>query len=131
MGTGGQPRLAPIRIARHRPHPLHTPAPWHPSDKTEPLTPGQVEEFAIEILPAAWVFKKGHRIRIDISNADSAASDAPWTHHYGTRMGTDTYHHDQPRPSRLMLPIPPADAWIGEPTPPRPSGAPTDNTTAS
>jgi len=105
--------------------------PWHPSDKAEPLTPGQVEEFAIEILPAAWVFKKGHRIRIDISNADSAASDAPWTHHYGTRMGTDTYHHDQPRPSRLMLPIPPADAWIGEPTPPRPSGAPTDNTTAS
>jgi hypothetical protein len=58
------------------------------------------------------VFKKGHRIRIDISNADSAALDEPWTHHYGTRMGSDTYHHDQAGPSRLMLPIPPADAWI-------------------
>ncbi len=104
--------------------------PWHPHDKAEPLVPGQIEEFAIEILPAAWVFQKGHRIRIDISNADSAAQDAPWIHHYGTRMGSDTYHHDQARPSRLMLPIPPPDAWIGEPAAPRPSGAPdTSNAT--
>jgi hypothetical protein len=73
---------------------------------------------AIEILPTAWMFNKGHRIRIDISSADSAGLDAPWTYHYGTRMGRDTYHHDQAGPSRLMLPILPADAWIGEPTPP-------------
>ena len=98
--------------------------PWHPHDKPEPLVPGQTEEFAIEILPTAWIFERGHRIRVDISNADSAASDAPWTHHYGIRMGSDTYHHDQVRPSRLMLPILPADAWIGEPVTPRSSGAP-------
>lgn len=104
--------------------------PWHPHQKAEPLVPGQIAEFAIEILSAAWVFQKGHRIRIDISNADSAAQDAPWIHHYGTRMGSDTYHHDQARPSRLMLPIPPPDAWIGEPTPPRSSGAP-DNRNAT
>ena len=67
--------------------------------------------------PAAWVFPTGHRIRIDISNADSAAQDPPSIHHYGTRMGSDTYHHDQARSSRLMLPIPPPDACIGEPTP--------------
>jgi hypothetical protein len=39
----------------------------------------------------------------------SHALDAPWNDHYGTRMGSDTYHHDQARPSRLMPPIPPAD----------------------
>ncbi|MFG1610265.1 CocE/NonD family hydrolase [Actinoplanes sp. NPDC049265] len=98
--------------------------PWHRHDQAEPLVPGQVTAFSIEILPTAWVFAKGHRIRVDIANADSPALDAPWNHHYGTRRGTDTYHHDRARPSRLLLPIPPADAWIGEPTPARPSGAP-------
>ncbi|MGE0214223.1 CocE/NonD family hydrolase [Mycolicibacterium sp.] len=98
--------------------------PWHPHETAEPLVPGEVAGFAIEILPTAWVFKKGHRIRVDVANADSAASDAPWTHHYGTRMGTDTYHHDRIRPSRLMLPVVAADSWIGDPVPARPSGAP-------
>jgi len=78
---------------------------------------------AIEILPTAWMFNKGHRIQ---GTPDSdrhlqrrlPGLDAPWTYHYGTRMGRDTYHHDQAGPSRLMLPILPADAWIGEPTPP-------------
>ena len=69
-----------------------------PHEKAEPLVPGEIAEFAIEILPAAWVFKKGHRIRVDISNADSAAQDAPWIHHYGIRMGSDTNTLTRPGP---------------------------------
>jgi len=30
--------------------------------------------------------------------------DAPMTHWYGQKVGTDTYHHDKAQPSRLVLP---------------------------
>jgi putative CocE/NonD family hydrolase len=82
--------------------------PWHPHDRLEPLTPGQIYELDIEIWPTSWVFRKGHRIRLQIAPGDSPFLDAPFGHDWGIKMGTDTIYHDQAHPSHLLLPVRPA-----------------------
>ncbi|VVE61274.1 Cocaine esterase [Pandoraea captiosa] len=77
------------------------------------LTPGDVYEVAIELTPTSNVFKKGHRIRLQISSSSFPQYDVnPNT---GEPMGLDTHtikatqtiYHDASRPSHLMLPIQP------------------------
>ena len=46
---------------------------------------------------------EGERLRLEISNWESAITEAPMTHWYGKKVGTDTYRHDATRPSRLRL----------------------------
>jgi len=79
--------------------------PFHTHDRTEPLAPGQVYELRIELLPMSFLVKPGERLRLEISNFDSLMVDAPMTHWYGQKVGTDSYHHDQAHPSRLVLPL--------------------------
>ncbi len=74
----------------------------------QPLTPGEIYEFDIEVLPIAYVFKKGHRIRLELANGDSPATDGVFSHPYHpSLMGTDTIHHDGAHASRLILPVMP------------------------
>lgn len=40
---------------------------------------------------------------IDVFVKVSLITDAPMTHFHGTKVGTDTYHHDRPHPSMLRL----------------------------
>jgi uncharacterized protein len=80
--------------------------PFYTHTNPQPLTPGEVYRFDIEVLPVAYVFKKGHRIRLEIANGDSAVTDAVFTHPYPpTAIGTDTFHHDSLHPSCLKLPV--------------------------
>ena len=62
------------------------------------LEPGKVVEVVIEPMPTSNLFRKGHRIRLDITSFDLG-------HHIGHIRGTDTFHHDATRPSHLMLPV--------------------------
>jgi putative CocE/NonD family hydrolase len=73
-------------------------APYHSHENPQPLEPGKVYEFDIEIWPTCWLFKTGHRIRVDITSFDLG-------HHIGHLRGTDTFHHDASRPSHLVLPV--------------------------
>jgi uncharacterized protein len=77
--------------------------PFHKHDRAEPLEPGTVYELHIELLPMSFLARGGDRIRLEISNQDSAITDAPMTHFYGQKAGTDTYHHDRLRPSAIRL----------------------------
>ncbi|WP_033296217.1 CocE/NonD family hydrolase [Amycolatopsis jejuensis] len=77
--------------------------PFHSHQKVEPLTPGTVYELRVELLPMSFLARAGDRIRLTVSNHDSAILDAPMTHFYGQKVGTDTYHHDQVHPSALEL----------------------------
>ncbi len=44
------------------------------------------------MLPIAYVFKKGHRLRFELANGDSPATDGVFSHPYHpTQMGTDTH----------------------------------------
>lgn len=77
--------------------------PFLKHDRAEPIERGTVYEFRIELLPMAVLVRKGERLRLEISNWESAITEAPMTHWYGQKVGTDTYHHDAASPSRLRL----------------------------
>jgi uncharacterized protein len=80
--------------------------PFYTHTNPQPLTPGEIYRFDIEVLPIAHLFTQGHRIRLEIANGDSALTDAVFTHPYPpTAVGTDTIHHDGAHASCLMLPV--------------------------
>jgi predicted acyl esterase len=83
-----------------------TPAkPWHPHLAGEPLEPGTVYEFAIEIWPVCNVFKPGHRLRLEIANADSVAA-AQGRPHVTLRLpATNTVYEGGKKASRLVVPV--------------------------
>ena len=69
--------------------------PFYTHTNPQPLEPGKIYEFDIEVLPVSYVFKKGHRLRLEIAPSDSPATDGVFSHPYHpTQMGTDTIHHD-------------------------------------
>jgi putative CocE/NonD family hydrolase len=94
-------KLDPEKSLPYRPYHAHNERWW--------LKPGEPVECEIEIWPACMVFKKGHRIRLDIQPRDGVGS-APYTHYpaaYNTG-GENTVHTGGRMASYLMLPIIPA-----------------------
>jgi predicted acyl esterase len=80
--------------------------PFYTHANPQKLAPGEVYRLEIEVLPVSYVFKEGHRIRLEIANGDSQLTDSVFTHPYHpTLIGTDTFHHDTAHPSRLLLPV--------------------------
>jgi hypothetical protein len=75
------------------------------------MTPGEVYEFTIKLYPTSNVFKKGHRVRLDISSSNFPRFDVnPNTGEplaLGRRMAvaTNTVFHDRRRPSHIILPV--------------------------
>jgi predicted acyl esterase len=46
-------------------------APYHPHTASDEITPGKVYEYAISMSPISNVFKKGHRLKLEISSKDN------------------------------------------------------------
>jgi predicted acyl esterase len=68
------------------------------------LNPGQVYKLDICLTGCAHLFRKGNRIRLDVSNTDSGLTDGQFASIYHwEKVGTDTYYHSQACPSRLIL----------------------------
>ena len=82
-------------------------SPYHTHTSPEPLQPGTIYPFAIEIWPTCWVFQAGHRLRLDL-----AALDQQGQYYLGHLRATDTIYHDPGHPSHLTIPV--------IPHPPRP-----------
>jgi uncharacterized protein len=78
--------------------------PWHPHDRVEPLTPGQVYECDVEILPTSIVLPAGWRLALTVRGKDyeytGPVDEFAKTFHYATR-GTGGMTHgdadDRPR----------------------------------
>jgi hypothetical protein len=85
---------------------LSTPyRPYHAHLKREWLKPREVVRLDVEIWPTCMVFRKGHRIRLDIQARDGAGS-IPYTHYsadYNT--GTNVIYAGGGRASHLVLPV--------------------------
>lgn len=80
--------------------------PYYTHTNPQPIEPGKIYKYEVEIWPAAHAFRKGHRIRLDISNGDTMITDSFFTHQYFYyKVGTDTYHHNASFASRLLLPV--------------------------
>lgn len=75
-------------------------SPYHSHAKAEPLEPGKVYPFQIEIWPTCWVFKQGHRIRVELM-----AFDQQCQFYLGHLRATDSFYHDADHPSHLVLPV--------------------------
>ena len=80
----------------------------------KPMEPGKVYPFTIKLYPTSNVFKKGHRIRVDISSSNFPRFDVnpntgePLNQHRRTVVATYTLYHDATRPSHIVLPVIPA-----------------------
>lgn len=80
-------------------------------DREEFITPGEVVEYRIKLLPTACRFLKGHRIRLEITSSDFPNHDR--NHNTGgddlseTELATavQTIFHDADHPSRLKLKV--------------------------
>ena len=91
-------KLDPKRSLPYRPYHAHNERWW--------LKPNEPVECEIEIWPTGMVFKKGHRIRLDIQPRDGVGS-APYTHYpaaYNTG-GENTVYTGGGMVSYLLLPI--------------------------
>ena len=87
----------------HRPFYTHT--------DPQPIEPGRIYRYEIEAMPFSNVFRKGHRVRLEIVNGDSMLTDSLFSHQYlWYKIGTDSFHHDAAHPSRLWLPVVPGAA---------------------
>ena len=80
----------------------------------EMMEPGDVYQIQIKPFPTANVFKKGHRIRIEISSSNFPRFDVnpntgePLGRHRRTTKADNTVFHDAERKSHVVLPIVPA-----------------------
>lgn len=81
------------------------------------MKPGEVYPLTIKLYPTSNVFKRGHRIRVDISSSNFPRFDVnpntgePLNNHRGLKVVANTIYHDAARPSHILLPIvPPAPA---------------------
>ncbi|HEX7759380.1 MAG TPA: CocE/NonD family hydrolase [Caulobacteraceae bacterium] len=86
-------------------------APYHPHDLREPLTPGEVYPFSIEIAPTGVLLKAGMRLGVRIKATDRGETPPNFleNHAYGHvwRDGpaTVTVLHDNDHPSHLLVPV--------------------------
>ncbi len=88
---------------------------YRESDKAEKaMTPGEVYEFHIKLDPCSNVFKKGHRIRVDVSSSNFPRFDVnpntgePPNNNRRTITAVNTIYHDTAHPSHIVLPLMPA-----------------------
>ena len=82
-------------------------APTYTHVDPRPLEPGKVTKLEVAVMPTAYRFRKGNRIRIDLANGDSALTEYGWFHHEYTpdKLGLDTIFHDAKFPSKIWLPV--------------------------
>ena len=85
--------------------------PFHPHTRTEPVVPGEINEYVIRLYPFATTFRPGHRLELEIS------CDEPLTDAHNALLPPDAFHlpvgrpvthkifRDAMHPSRMVLPF--------------------------
>jgi len=88
--------------------------PWHPLTRAaqKKVVPGEITQYAIEIMATANLFRRGHRICLEIAGADlptgvGAATNAEYVpnHICSSKTTLHKIHHDGRYPSHLLLPV--------------------------
>lgn len=75
------------------------------------MVPGEVYPVTIKLYPTSNIFKKGHRIRVDISSSNFPRFDVnpntgePLNGNRRMVVATNTIYHDAGRPSQIVLPV--------------------------
>jgi predicted acyl esterase len=88
--------------------------PWHylSPGKIQPVVPGEVNEYQVEILSTANLFKAGHRVCLDITCLDLTEGVAGETaveyipnHVCSSKTVVHKVYHNAEYPSQLLLPV--------------------------
>jgi uncharacterized protein len=80
-------------------------------DHQELLEPGKPYEFTIEMYPTSLVFRRGHRIRLDVSSSNFPRFDVnpntgePMNDNRRWQTADNTIYSDAGHPSELILPV--------------------------
>ncbi len=76
------------------------------SDPT-PLVPGQARKIDLDLLPSAYVFQPGHRLRLALAGAASVAPGLPFPQGPGPNPAAFTWTvlQDAEHPATFALPI--------------------------
>jgi predicted acyl esterase len=82
--------------------------PYHKHRHRQFLKPGEIVKVEVEIWPTSMVFRKGHRIRLDIQPRDGVGSQSYMHYHADYNIGTNTIYAGGERESYLLLPVIPA-----------------------
>jgi uncharacterized protein len=75
------------------------------------LEPGKPYELTIELYPTSLLFKRGHRIRLDVSSSNFPRFDVnpntgePLNDNRSVRVAENTIYLDPAHPSRIVLPV--------------------------
>jgi predicted acyl esterase len=83
----------------------------HSSEKPELMKPGKIYRFEIEPFPTANIFKKGHRIRIDISSSSfprfeiNPGTGESFERNQKMISADNTVYMDCKYPSHVILPV--------------------------
>ena len=81
------------------------------SEPPTPITPGKIHEYEIDMRSTSYVFKRSHRIRLEISSSNfpNYAPNPNTGHLFGADAAVapadQTVFHDSRYPSRLVLPL--------------------------
>ena len=81
--------------------------PYHYHTHPEPVTPGEVSAYDVEVWPVAHPFRQGDRLIVRIHTPP--LTDALWGYEPTGTEGVNTVYHDADRPSRLNVPLMPVD----------------------
>ncbi len=83
--------------------------PYHPHRTSEPVVPGEIYEYAIELLPFAHVFREGHRIKLSVGSMESPRDPEMVMHWHphlcSSRTTVHRIYRDKGRQSHLLLPV--------------------------
>jgi uncharacterized protein len=84
--------------------------PYHTHDRREPLTPGEIYKFDIEVRPYGIRLDPGKRLKLRIRTCDDERPENDLQaiglgHLNGATTGVITIHHDTEHPSCLLLPV--------------------------
>jgi len=79
--------------------------PYHAHRRRLYLKPGEVVEVQVEIWATSMVFRKGHRIRLDVQPRDGIGSQGYMHYHADYNTGTNTVYAGGDKPSYLLLPV--------------------------
>jgi predicted acyl esterase len=82
--------------------------PYHKHTRRQYLKPGEIVQVHVEIWPTSMVFRKGHRIRLDVQPRDGVGSQSYMHYHADYNTGTNTLYSGGDKQSYLLLPVIPA-----------------------
>jgi len=80
-------------------------------EKPELMNPGEIYKFSIDLWSTSNVFRKGHKLRLEVSSSNFPRFDRnPNTGENGEHASrsvaaTNTIYHDAQHPSVLIVPI--------------------------